>query len=129
MANRYHRKEVLEELYNKAKTVCENVFVTTRPTATAQMKSFIVVRLPQGFRPTADTHNLVTIQLLCYVRDKQDGVEDVKTEETLVDGILNLFPYRSQLLHCGNTPLILEAKSDGMGFHSTIIQLKAVVVV
>lgn len=127
MANIYNRQAVLQSLYTKAKTVCSNVFTSSRPTATDKMDSFIVVRLPQGIKPYADTHNVAYVQMICYVRDRQGGIERVDAEETLIEGITDLIPFNDELMSCNDTPTILESKSDGMGFHSTIIQFKIII--
>lgn len=127
MSNRYKRKAVLQALYTKAKEVCDKVYTTSRPTATEQMDSFILIRLPQGIYPYADTHNTTYAQMICYVRDRQGGVENVDLEEELVEGITSIFPFNDELLSCNSAPLILESKSDGMGFHSTVIQFKVVI--
>lgn len=127
MANRYKREAVLESLYTKAKTVCDNVFTSSRPVATEKMDSFIVVRLPQGIDPYADTHNIAYVQFVCFVRDRQGGVERADVMEEMIDGISALFPFNDSLMSCNDTPLVLDTKSDGMGFHSTIIQFKIVI--
>lgn len=127
MANRYKREDVLNELYNMALTVCDKVFTSSRPTATDKMDSFIVVRLPQGIDPYADTHNIAYVQMNCFTRDKQGGIANETAMEELVDGVINLLPYDDDLISCNSKPIILETKSDGMGFHSTIIQFKIVI--
>ena len=127
MANRYKREAVLESLYTKAKTVCDNVFTSSRPVATDKMDSFIVVRLPQGIDPYADTHNIAYVQFVSFVRDRQGGVERADVMEEMIDGISALFPFNDSLMSCNDTPLVLDTKSDGMGFHSTIIQFKIVI--
>jgi hypothetical protein len=127
MANRYKRKEVLQELYNKAKTVCDKVYTSSRPSATDKMNKFIVVRLPQGIDPYADTHNIAYAQMNCFVRDRQGGVENNDLLEELIDGVVNLLPFDDALMSCNDKPVILDTKSDGMGFHSTIIQFKLVI--
>lgn len=127
MANRYQRKDVLEALAAKAKTVCDRVYTSSRPTATDKMDAFIVVRLPQGIDPYADTHNIAYVQMNCFVRDRQGGVENVNVMEELIEGITSLTPFNDELMSCNGSPLVLETKSDGMGFHSTIIQFKVVI--
>lgn len=127
MANRYKRKEVLQELYAKAQTVCNKVFLTSRPTATDKMDKFIVVRLPQGIDPYADTHNIAYAQMVCFVRDRQGGIENENVMEEMIDGVSSLFPFNDALMSCNNTPIVLSSVSDGMGFHSTIIQFKIVI--
>lgn len=127
MANRYKRQDVLNELFNMALTVCDKVFTSSRPTATDKMDSFIVIRLPQGIDPYADTHNIAYVQMNCYARDKQGGIVNEPLMETLVDGVVNLLPFDDDLISCNSKPLILETKSDGIGFNSTIIQFKIVI--
>lgn len=127
MANRYKRKEVLQALYTKASTVCDKVFTSSRPTATDKMDEFIVVRLPQGIDPYADTHNIAVVQMNCFVRDRQGGIAREDVMEEMIDGITALTPFNDSLMSCNDSPLILNTVSDGMGFHSTIIQFKIVI--
>ena len=127
MANRYKRKEVLQALYAKASTVCDKVFTSSRPTATDKMDEFIVVRLPQGIDPYADTHNVAVVQMNCFVRDRQGGIAREDVMEEMIEGITALTPFNDSLMSCNDTPLILNTVSDGMGFHSTIIQFKIVI--
>lgn len=127
MSNRYKYKDVLTDLFAKAKTVSNHVFTSSRPTATERMNSFIVVRLPQGIDPYADTHNTAYVQMNCFARDRQGGVENVDEMERLINGIVGLLPFDDELLRCNDKALVLNTKSDGMGFHSTIIQFKVVI--
>lgn len=127
MANRYKREEVLQALYTKASTVCDKVFTSSRPTATDKMDEFIVVRLPQGIDPYADTHNIAVVQMNCFVRDRQGGIAREDVMEEMIEGITALTPFNDSLMSCNDTPLILNTVSDGMGFHSTIIQFKIVI--
>lgn len=125
--NRYKRKEVLEALYTMAKRVSNNVFTSSRPMAHDKLDDFIVIRLPQGITPYADTHNISYVQMVCYVRDRKGGVENVNKMETMIDGIVTQLPFGDSLMSNNDTPIVLDAKSDGMGFHSTIIQFKIVI--
>lgn len=127
MANRYKRKEVLQALRTKASTVCDKVFTSSRPTATDKMDEFIVVRLPQGIDPYADTHNIAVVQMNCFVRDRQGGIAREDVMEEMIEGITALIPFNDSLMSCNDTPLIPNTVSDGMGFHSTIIQFKIVI--
>lgn len=126
MANRYKRIEVLQEMEAKAATLTGNVF-SSRPSATGQMNDFIVVRLPQGIDAYADTHNTAYVQMVCFVRDKQGGRENIQRMEELIEGVTAMHPFNDSLMSCNNAPLVLETKPDGMGFHSTIIQFKVVI--
>lgn len=127
MANRYKRQDVLQGLYNKALTVCDKVFTSSRPTATDKMDKFIVVRLPQGIEPYADTHNVAYVQMICFVRDRQGGVENVNILEEMVDGVTSLLPFNDSLMSSNDKPLVFGASSDGMGFHSVTIQFRIVI--
>ena len=127
MSNRYRRKAVLRELFEKALSVCDRVFTSSRPTATEKMERFIVVRLPQGISPYADTHNAAYGQFVCFARDRQGGVENVDVMEEMIEGVSSLFPFNDALLSCNGKPVVFETKSDGMGFHSTIIQFRIVI--
>lgn len=126
MAREYKRKEVLQELEGKAAMFSQNVF-STRPSATDQMDDFIIVRLPQGIYPYADTHNTAYVQMNCFVRDKQGGREQIDKMDELIQGVTSIVPFNDELMSCNDAPLVLETKSDGMGFHSTIIQFKVVI--
>lgn len=127
--NRYKRKSVFQALEAKAKTVSDNVYRTSRPLAkiTERMKDFIIIRLPQGIDPYADTHNTAYVQFVCFVKDVQEGIESTGRMEELIEGVSSLFPFNDELMSCNNTPIILSSKSDGMGFHSVIIQFKVVI--
>ena len=125
MARQYKRKEVLQELEGKAARFSSNVF-STRPSATDQMDDFIIVRLPQGIYPYADTHNTAYVQMNCFVRDKQGGREQIDKMDELIQGVTSIVPFNDELMSCNDAPLVLETKSDGMGFQSTIIQFKVV---
>jgi len=129
MSNRYKRKAIFQALEDKVRLVSSNVYRTSRPLAkiTDRMKDFIVIRLPQGIEPYADTHNISYVQFLCFAKDRQEGIEDTTCMERLIEGVTSLFPFNDALMSCNDTPIILQSKSDGMGFHSTIIQFRIVI--
>lgn len=127
MEDKYKRLDVLQELYAKALTVCDKVFVSSRPTSADRMEKFIVVRLSQGITPYADTHSTAYVQMNCYAKDRQGGLENVNVMQELIDGVISLVPFNDSLMSCNDTPLILETKSDGIGFHATAIQFKIVI--
>lgn len=129
MANRYKGKEVLEALCNMITeaNISNNVYTRTRPTATEKMDEFIVIRLPQGIDPYADTHNIAYVQFNCFARDRQGGIVNENVIESMVEGVTSLMPFDTDLMSCNSTPVILEVKTDGMGFHSVIIQIKIVI--
>ena len=126
MARQYKRKEVLQELESKAARFSQNVF-SSRPSATDQMDDFIIVCMPQGIMPYADTHNIAYVQMNCFVRDKQGGRENIERMDELIQGVSSIVPFNDSLMSSNDAPLVLETKSDGMGFHSTIIQFHVVI--
>lgn len=117
----------MEGLYGKALTVCEKVFTNSRPTATDKMDKFIIVKLPQGIEPYADTHNIAYVQMICFVRDREGGIAKDDVIEELIEGVTSLLPFDDSLMSCNDTPVILPTVSDGMGFHSVIIQFKIII--
>lgn len=121
-------KNVMLDLWNKALTVSNNAFTSSRPSATDQMGDFVVVSLPQGITPYSDTHDTAYVQMACYVRDRQGGIENVPKMGELVDKVRALIPFSDELLTCNqDKPIQLQSKSDGMGFHSTTLQFKILV--
>lgn len=127
MANRYNRQSVLTELRNMVLTVCDEVYFTNRETVKTASNHFVIVKLPQGIDPTSDTHNTAYAQFHLFAKDVSNGVEGVARMESLVDGISGLFPFNNGHISCNDTPLMLESKSDGMGYHSIIMQFKIVI--
>jgi len=126
MANRYNRQEVLQMLVDKAKSVCENVFVSTRPQSKPSYTDFLVVRVG-NINPYAQTHNIATVQINCFSKDRDGGVEAVDRIETLIDGVTSLLPFDNELASCNENPIILPSVSDGMGYHAVIIQFKLII--
>jgi len=129
MSNRYKRKEVMMALEGKASAASGHVFRNNRPTAkaTERMKDFVVVRLPQGIDPYADTHNIAYVQFVCFTKDRQEGIEDIEKTESMIEAITAQIPFDDALMSCNQKPSVLNTTSDGMGFHSTIIQTKIVI--
>lgn len=124
MVNRYKREAVLTELYTMMTGVCKDVYTSSRPTVKDTTDKFVVIRLPQGIRPVSDIHNTAYVQLHLYAKDRANGVEHVQRIEELVDGVLALIPFDTELMSCNETPVQLESKSDGLGYHSVVIQFR-----
>ena len=127
MANRYNRQAVLTALRNKVLTVCNEVYTSNRETVKTSSNQFVVIRLPQGIDPYADTHNMAYVQFQLFAKDVSNGVEGVARMETLVDGISTLFPFNDGFISCNDTPIMLASQSDGMGYHSIIMQFQIVI--
>ena len=112
-------------LCQKVSGVSSKVFTNTRPLATDQMDDFIVVRLTND-DPYADTHDIGYVQYLVYVRDRQGGIENVPRMGELVAGVKSVYPFNNELAVSNAKPVQLQSKSDGLGFHVTIIQFRIV---
>lgn len=124
MANRYKREDVLQALRTMLSGVCDTIYTSNRETVTATKDSFIIIKLPQGIRPYADTHNTCYVQLHLFARDIANGVESIDREERLIEGVSSLLPFNTELMSCNEKPLLTESKSDGMGYHSVIMQFR-----
>lgn len=124
MANEYKRKDVLEALRAMVLPVCSDVHMSNRETVKTSSNQFVIIRLSQGIRPYADTHNIAYVQFHLFAKDIANGVESVQRMEDLVDGICGLFPLSSELMSCNEKPIMSDSKSDGMGYHSIIMQFR-----
>lgn len=121
-----HYEQILMMLYDKVSGLTDKVFTNTRPLAYEQMDDFIVVRLVSE-DPYADTHNMGYVQYHIYVRDRQGGIENVPKMGELVEGVKSLHPFNNAYASCNSKPTQLQSKSDGMGFHVTVIQFRLVI--
>ena len=121
-----HYEQILRMLHDKVSGLTDKVFTNTRPLAYEQMDDFIVVRLVSE-DPYADTHNMGYVQYHIYVRDRQGGIENVPKMGELVEGVKSLHPFNNTYASCNSKPTQLQSKSDGMGFHVTVIQFRLVI--
>lgn len=127
MANRYKRKEVVTALTEMVKTFCDEVHTSNRETVKTTSNQFVIVKMPQGIQPYADTHNTAYVQFHLYAKDISNGVESITRMDDLIEGASGLFPFNTELMSCNDTPIQLESKSDGMGYHSVIMQFRIVI--
>ena len=127
MGNRYRRKEVLEALRTMLLGVCDTVYTSSRETVTTTKDKFIIIKLPQGITPVSKIHNTAYVQLHLFAKDVANGVESVNKQESLTDGVCALIPFNTELMSCNDIPLVLESKSDGMGYHYIIMQFRIVI--
>lgn len=126
MANIYNRQNVLETLVEMAKSVCDEVYVSTRPQSKKTGTDFIVVRL-NTINPYADTHNIAIAQINCFTKDRDGGVEAADRLESMIDGVTSMIPFDNSVMSCNENPSILPSVSDGMGYHAVIIQFKIII--
>lgn len=127
MANRYKRQAVLSALVNMVKPICNDVHTSNRETVKTSSTQFVIIRLPQGITPYADTHNTAYVQFHLFAKDVSNGVESISRLESLIDGISTLFPFNTELMSCNDKPIQTDSKSDGMGYHSIIMQFRLVI--
>ena len=127
MANRYKRKEVVTALTEMVKTFCEEVHTSNRETVKTTSNQFVIVKMPQGIQPYADTHNTAYVQFHLFAKDITNGIESITRMEELIEGASALFPFNTEIMSCNDTPVQLESKSDGMGYHSVIMQFRIVI--
>ena len=127
MANRYKRKDVMEALRNMVLPICPDVHTSNRETVRTTSDTFVIIRMPQGIEPYADTHNTAYVQFHLFAKDIANGVESLQRMEDLVDSVSALLPFNTKLMSCNDTPLLTESKPDGMGYHSSILQFKIVI--
>ena len=127
MANRYKRKDVLDALRKMVLPICSEVHTSNRETVKTTSKQFVIIKLPQGIEPYADTHNTAYVQFQLFAKDVANGVESVERMESLIDGISGLFPFNTSLISCNETPFLTDSKTDGMGYHSSVMQFKIVI--
>ena len=118
----FPRKEVLQSLYELTADITSNRFITTRPSSTDKsMQEFLLIRVPQPIRDRGDTYQSTKGQISVFVRDVQGGLENTFRLEELQQAVMELFPIVADHYHA-KMPVLLPGGSDGVGFHSLIIQ-------
>lgn len=127
----FPRKEVLQSLYELTANITPNRFITSRPPATGEpMDDFLLIRLPQSIFDRGDTYQSTKGQFSVFVRDVQgtdsngntiSGMENTFRLEELQQAVMELFPIVANHYHA-KMPVLLPGGSDGVGFHSLIIQ-------
>lgn len=127
MANRYKRKDVMEALRNMIVPICPDVHTSNRETVKTSSDKFVIIKMPQGIDPYADTHNTAYVQFHLFAKDIANGVESLQRMEELVDSVSNLLPFNTELMSCNDIPVLTESKTDGMGYHSSVLQFKIVI--
>jgi len=124
MTSIYKRRDVLLELREMILPICSDIHTSNRETVKTTKTQFVIIKMPQGISPYADTHNTAYVQIHLFVKDIANGVESVEKMESLVEQVSSLFPFSSDLMSCNETPLLLESKPDGMGYHSSVLQFR-----
>lgn len=129
-------EEILEVMGNQAKTVCTKVYPQERPNAvTDKLTEFIVVSLPYSesnkmLGEDDDWWLDETVVFEIFVADKKTAADpklfNTKKMSTLRSNLLVLFPIIDTDLGIKITRprTVINASSDGNGYHYTRIQAK-----
>lgn len=129
-------EDILELMGTRAREVCRTVFPQERPNAvTEKLSEFLVVSLPYSssnrlLGEDTDWWIDMTVVFEAYVRDRKSASEpklfDLKKMRTLREGIRALFPIVDYGLGVKMTRprTVVNASSDGHGYHYTRIQAK-----
>lgn len=129
-------EDILELMGTRAREVCRTVFPQERPNAvTEKLSEFLVVSLPYSssnrlLGEDTDWWIDMTVVFEAYVLDRKSASEpklfDLKKMRTLREGIRALFPIVDYGLGVKMTRprTVVNASSDGHGYHYTRIQAK-----
>lgn len=129
-------EDILEVMGRRAKIVCSSVFPQERPNAvTDKLTEFIVVSLPYSesnkmLGEDDDWWLDETVVFEIYVADKKSAADpkffDLKSMQTLRENLRSLFPIKDSTLGIKITRprTVVNASSDGNGYHYTRIQGK-----
>ena len=127
-------RDILQDMYNAVKGICDKVFLLERPGSTSdELNSFIVLSLPSAIRnnemdDAGESNDYSTTAWFeVYVRDnvssKNINAVDINTQSEKVQEVKSLFPINAQ--HCViYDPEELMTDSDGKQFHLTYIRAK-----
>lgn len=112
---------VREFIYTKAQTICDNVFDTTRPTATDKMSKFIVVAL-KNKTPHSTITDKAWIQFHLFVQDGARGTFKDAVMQSFIDDVKGLDLKTDLFALNGGEPFETDPKPDNLGFHAVVIQ-------
>lgn len=129
-------EKILEVMGRQAKTVCQKVYPQERPNAvTEKLTEFIVVSLPysESIKTLGEDDDWwfdETVVFEIYVADKKTANDpklfNTEKMEALREGIRALFPMYDETLGIKITRprIVVNASSDGNGYHYSRIQAK-----
>lgn len=129
-------EEILEVMGKQAKTVCPRVYPQERPNAvTEKLKEFIVVSLPysESIRTVGENDDWwldETVVFEIYVADRKTASDpkllDTKRMGALRESVRALFPMYDgdRRFKITRPRVVINATSDGNGYHYTRIQGK-----
>lgn len=124
-------KDALQSLYGLGKLISDYVFTGNRPQATPeQMKDFVVVSIPTRLESSTYgggygvTSGYCNIEI--YVKLKKSGMEDVNQMASMIEDILEMFPYNDESIQLSRPQIMLRG-NDGLGFSATLIRAEIVI--
>lgn len=124
---KYYALDILEDVYNRAKGfVTDNVYVENRPkVSTDTLSEMLVVSLPYQFHDA----NIVQTSVLRFeiiVRNKQNGVTNVKRLQEMLDAITDILPIKTERYFARDPYLALRGE-DNVGFTIWCVQAELTV--
>lgn len=119
---RFHRAEVLKNLFDVLADISPARYITSRPSSTSQnLPSYTVIRMANGIRDKGDTYQTAKVLLHVFVRDLPGDIEDTLGLEKIQSQICDLFPLMFPRFSASD-PNIIGSGADS-GFHYLIIQI------
>lgn len=123
-------KDALQSLYGLGKLISDYVFTGNRPQATPeQMGDFVVVSIPTRLESSTYgggygvTSGYCNIEI--YVKLKKSGMEDANRMASMIEDILEMFPYKDEAIQLSRPQIMLRG-NDGLGFSATLIRAEIV---
>lgn len=128
----FNIQKPLEFLYNQAKAISKNVFVTNRPSSVStSMSEFVVVSVPTRIQERTigydDYAQQTTGRIMIFVRDLSNGTQNVAKTQELLDVTKTLFPMSNEEVKCYR-PTVINTGSDDNGFHTITLQFDILIV-
>ncbi len=118
----FPRVEVLGPFVESLKAISPVVYLTSRPSAApGQPDDFIVVRLPNGIRDSADTYQSAKVHVYLFARDRAGEIENAWRLDEMMNTLCEMCP----IIHPRFTidrPVYLGGGPD-VGFHFIRMQL------
>lgn len=117
--------DVLESLYNAVAGIASKTYLDRPQSVDAKLNDFVVVSLPVTFyrKTLGSGYGLYNsyCRIEIYVRDNSFGGRNIARIRELQVAVLDKFPISDgSILAC--KPRVLDAQSDGEGFHAIVIQ-------
>lgn len=123
--------KALQSLYGLGELISEYVFTGKRPQATPeQMQDFVVVSIPSRIEASTygggygSTSGYCNIEI--FVKLKKSGVEDIKKMNSMLEDVLDLFPYSDDAIQLAR-PVVALRGNDGLGFSAVLVRAELLI--